>query len=188
MLEKLAGRLKWEQSGSGIRVEIPVRLDWWVLFLAILVILWIAGEVFYQVSALAATGLPSLVWIGIACGSAGSCIVACWILWGLTGKTVLTLNASQMKLQRRVAGVEWDRRVFTPDDVHNLRYIPPAYIWAFRTDTDRNTSKIQFQAKGKTVRFARGITEREAGALIGRMLEVYNFPKDGAAGYIGVAS
>ncbi len=187
MLEKLAGRLKWEQAGSGIRVEIPVRLDWWVVPFAIIVILWIAGEWFYQVSALHATGLPGLVWIAIACGSAASCMIVCWILWGLTGKTLLMLNPWEMKLQRKVAGMEWNTRVFDPRYVHNLRYIPPAYIWAFRTDTDLNTSKLQFQAKGKTYKFARGITEREACALIGRMLEVYNFPKDGADGYIGVA-
>jgi hypothetical protein len=28
MLEKLAGRLKWERTGTGIRVEIPARIPW----------------------------------------------------------------------------------------------------------------------------------------------------------------
>jgi len=32
--------------------------------------------------------------------------------------------------------------------------------------------------KNKTVRFARGITEREACALFERMEEIYKFPKD----------
>jgi len=51
-------------------------------------------------------------------------------------------------------------------------------MWLFRTDTDPNTSKIQIQVKNKTVRFARGITEREACALFERMEEIYKFPKD----------
>jgi len=40
MLEPLAGRLKWERTGSGIRVEIPAQSGWLLAFLFFWLILW----------------------------------------------------------------------------------------------------------------------------------------------------
>ena len=118
-----------------------------------------------------------LAWTSIAITAVLTCIFVCWLLWGMTGKTILTIDPLELKLERRVIGIEWDTRRFATCDVKNLRYIPPTEIWAFRTDTDPATSKLQFRAKGKTIRFARGITEKEAGALYDRMIEVYKIPQ-----------
>lgn len=118
-------------------------------------------------------GVLSAVAVGV-----GACFMAAWILWNFTGRTIVSINQSELKIQRRVLGFEWDTRRFATSDIRNLRYLPPTEIWAFRTDTDPNTSKIQFQTKNKTVRFARGITEREACALFDRLETIYKFPKD----------
>ena len=47
MLEKLAGRLKWEKTGLGIRVVIPARQDWWIVPLAIFLSAETGFEWFY---------------------------------------------------------------------------------------------------------------------------------------------
>ncbi len=108
----------------------------------------------------------------------GVCFLLAWISWSFTGKTIVTVNQKELTIQRRVLGIEWDTRQFATFDVRNLRYLPPTEIWAFRTDTDPATSKLQLKAKNKTVRFASGITEKEACALFDRMEEGYQFSKD----------
>ena len=180
MLEKLAGRLRWERTGQGIRIVIPARQDWWIVPLAIFLtaIAWVDWtDWFFLHNSLPDSSFSKLAWLGIATSAVLACIFVCWFLWGMTGKTILAMDPFELKLERRVIGIEWDIRKFSTYDVKNLRYIPPAYIWAFRTDTDPTTSKIQFQAKSKTIRFARGITEREACLLFDKMDETYKFPR-----------
>lgn len=179
MLNKLSGRLKWVRTGLGIRIVIPARRDWWIVPFAMFWTTAAGVDWFYLLDATPNRGLSPLVWICIAIITAGGCVFVCFLLWGITGRTILAMDPFELKLERRVIGIEWDTRKFATYDVKNLRYIPPEYIWAFRTDTDPTTSKIEFQAKGKTIRFARGITEREACALFDRMMGVYKIPKDG---------
>jgi hypothetical protein len=178
MLERLAGRLKWESSDQGVRFEIPARWGWRAIFVTVI----LAG------GALSASEiewtLPSdeaRFRLGVLCAvvvGVGVCFMAAWISWSFTGKTIVSVNQNELKIQRRVLGFEWDTRRFATFEVRNLRYLPPTEIWAFRTDTDPNTSKIQFQAKNKTVRFAGGITEKEACALFDRLETICKFPKD----------
>jgi hypothetical protein len=178
MLERLAGRLKWEHADQGIRVVIPARWGW----LAISAAAGVVGAIIESMQlewmtpsdeARFRLGVISAVIVAV-----GVCIVAGWISWSFTGRTIVAINQNEVRIQRRVLGVEWDMRRFATCDVRNLRYLPPTEIWAFRTDTDPNTSKVQFRAKKKTIRFARGITEREACALFDRMQEIYKFPED----------
>jgi hypothetical protein len=177
MLEKLAGRLKRERTGLGIRVVIPARLDWWIVPVALFATAIVGVDCFY-LSNLPEGGFSLLVWICIAIIAAGDCVFMYWFLWSITGKMILAMDPFELQLERRVLGIVCDTRKFATCDVKNLRYIPPVYIYAFRTDTNPATSKIQFQAKGKTIRFARGITEREACALFDTMMGVYKIPQD----------
>jgi hypothetical protein len=178
MQEKLAGRLMWEQTAEGIRVEIPALFNWQVVPDAALVCVWMVGAWLYQRNFAPGRGLTALAWSCIVAGVVGLFIAAGWVLWGLTGETILTLNPAVLKIQRLVIGIEWDTRIFASSDVHELRYVPPTNRWAFRSDADPNASKIRFQAKGKTNGFAGGVTEREASALIEGMLAVYRFTKN----------
>jgi hypothetical protein len=179
MLEKLAGRLKWEHSDQGIRIEIPARWGWQAIFAAVLLAggALAASQVEWTIPSDEARfrlGVLSAVVIGV-----GVCFTVAWISWSFTGRTIVSVNQNEMKIQRKVLGIEWDTRRFVTFEVRNLRYLPPTEIWVFRTDTDPNTSKIQFQAKNKTVGIAGGITEREACALFDRLEEICKFPKDG---------
>lgn len=178
MLEKLAGRLQWERSDRGMRIEIPARWGWQAIFAAVLLAggALAASQVEWTIPSDEARfrlGVLSAVVVGV-----GVCFTVAWISWSFTGKTIVSVNQNEMKIQRKVLGIEWDTSRFATFEVQNLRYMPPTEIWAFRTDTDPNTSKIQFRAKNKTVRFASGIIEREACALLDRLKEICKFPMD----------
>ncbi len=178
MLERLAGRLRWERSDQALRIEIPARWGWQAIFAAVILAggAFVASELEWTIPSDGTRfwlGVLSTVVVGV-----GVCFVAAWILWSFTGRTIVSVNQNEMKIQRKVLGFEWDTRRFATFDVRNLRYLPPTEIWAFRTDTDPNTSRIQFQAKNKTVRFAGGITEKEACVLFDRLEEICKFPKD----------
>jgi|ERR1017187_6448852 hypothetical protein len=178
MLEKLAGRLKWKRSDQGIRIEIPARWGWQAIFAAVLLaggaleasqLEWAipSDEARFRI------GILSAVVVGV-----GVCFMVAWNSWSFAGRTIVSVNQSEIKVQRKVLGIEWDTRRFATLDVRNLRYLPPTEIWAFRTDTDPDTSRIQFLVKNKTVRFASGITEREACAMFDRLEEICRFPTD----------
>jgi hypothetical protein len=179
MLERLAGRLKWEHSDLGLRIEIPARWSLQAIFAALVVGVAALGasELQWDIpsnEARLAVGVFSIIIVAV-----GACVVTAWLCWSLTGRTIVTISQSELRLQHRILGIQWDTRRFPTSDIHNLRYLPPTEIWAApRTDTDPNTSKIQFQAKNKRIKFASGITEREACALFDRMQEIYKFPRD----------
>ncbi len=178
MPEKMAGRLTWEGTGAGIRVEIPARRNWQAVGFAVLLCGWTVLSGILNASVLPGDNLSTFGWICFLAGIVGLCVVVPWVLWDFTGRAQLVLTASEMTIKRRVVGIEWDTRSFRTLDVRGLRYFAPREIWAFRTDTDPATSKIQFRAAGKTYVLARGITEREAASLVDRMKDVYDFPND----------
>lgn len=188
MREKLEGRLKWERTGSGIRIEIPSQAGWLAVFFGFWLAAWSAtGWLFAAMASITNTfdTVPLTFTIAWALGWVG---ILTALLWCLAGRTTLTLDESEMAIQRRVLKMEWDRRRFATKDVLNLRYIPSFSLrgWAGTTYTTyTSASQIRFEADGKTRRFAAGISDTEAFALIDRMLEVYNFPKDRALEYIG---
>jgi hypothetical protein len=178
MLKGLAGRLKWESLDQGVRIEIPARWGWRAIFSAVILIggALSASEIEWTLPSDEARfrlGVLSAAVVGL-----GVCLMLAWIFWSFTGRTVVSINQNELKIQHKVLGFEWDTRRFANFEVRNLTYLPPTEIWAFRTDTDPNTSKIQFQAKNKTIRFAGGITEREACALFDRLETICKFPKD----------
>jgi hypothetical protein len=180
MLQKLAGRLQWEQMPQGIRVAIPGRRDTMACLygpLAVVILAGIAIRYWELTDAMASDDARSALQpIATAGCTVGLFTIGCWLAWHLTFKTVLTLDPTETRIQRRIIGVEWDTRSFATCEIRDLRYTPPTQIWPLWTDTDPNTSKIRFEVKGKVRRFAAGITEREACALIDRMMGVYKFP------------
>jgi hypothetical protein len=175
MLEKLAGRLKWERTGTGIRVEIPARIDWWVLFYVVWLAPWsVAGwRVSVDIFIKHDLSVFNLFWLPV--WALGECFVAALIIWRLTGSTTVVLDPSQLDITRRSMGIQIDKRTFRCADVRNLRYIP-----AGNRGRRSLPSQIGFEANDKTRKFASGIEDIEAFALIDKMLEIYKFPKERA--------
>jgi hypothetical protein len=184
MLETLAGRLKWERTIQGIRIEIPARLSWVALFLTGWLAFWLYAGARIIGKMLAGDDQSSWALVWLVGWAAGACFAGCWLIWSVGGRTTLSLDPAEMRIQRRVFGIEWDTRSYRTSSVHNLRYIP-GYMSPGAIDGGYVQSSIKFEADDKTRSFATGVSDIEAFAMINRMLEVYNFPKDRALEYIG---
>ncbi len=177
MLQKLSGKLTWESAGGGIRVEIPARRNLQSVVAFILMLFWTVIAWLSVGNVPADSNLSIFAWVCLTIGAAGSCLAVVWLLWSMAGRTELTFDLMALSIRRSIAGIVSGTDSFATQDLYDLRYIPPAYIWAFRTDTDPKTSKVQFRAAGETHTIVRGLTEREACALIDRMQEIYAIPK-----------
>jgi hypothetical protein len=97
------------------------------------------------------------------------------LAWALTSDTVVTLDPDELKIQRRVMGIDTTARRFKTSDASKLRYVPPARTWGDKNTVNPQSSKIQFQANGKVQTIAYGITQPEAAAVIEWMHSVYSF-------------
>lgn len=183
MLEKLVGRLKWERTGNGIRVEIPAQLNWTVVFFLV----WLAGWTMAGRSVLAKTlakpSPPAFDFLWLVGWAFGECFVAVSIIWSLTGRTALEMDPCQLAITRQVLGIRISRRIFSTTDVRNLRYNP---IGNRRRHSYQ--SRIKFEADSRTCSFGAGLEDAEAFALIDKMLEVYKFPKERALEYLDLSS
>ncbi len=185
MLEKLQGRLMWERTPQGgIRVEIPARLDWAVVALGCVCALWALLCMSVAPLRMITHDAPGIAaWFFALCFLALACAALCLVAWNFKGKTTLTLDPAEMELVHHVRGFEWRTRVFPTREVRNLRYLPSS---GYKLGRMYIPSVFCFEASGKTHKFASGLTDIEAFALIDRMLDVYAFPRERAVDYIGV--
>jgi len=180
MLEPLAGRLKWEQTAQGIRVAIPNRRGTRAYIYLPLIVLWlvIASLRYIYVFATPQQEDPAGTLQLIAAGlyALGLLFFLGWLAFTFTGETILSLDQDELRIERRVLGIELASRGFPTGQMSQLVYIPPEKLRFSRAVYDPNTSQIQFRSGLGLHSFARGITEGEASALILLMLEVYKFP------------
>ncbi len=181
MTDQLAGRLRWERTGLGIRVDIPAKSGWGVLFMGFWLAAWGFGG-WKAISSALSTKPDNFLYVWLLFWAVALVFVSMTIIWSLAGKTTLTLDSGNLDLTRSVAGFAFSRRSFRTSDVRNLRFQP-----ASGAGRSRRESQLCFEAADKTIRFASGIRDAEAFALIDRMLEVYAFPKERALEYIDLS-
>jgi hypothetical protein len=180
-LQKLAGRLKWERTMQGIRVEIPARSGWVAVFIGGWLLFWTYFGAGILRKALDQPDLSSIQWIWLAGWAIGACGVTGYLIWCLTGRTTLSLDQTELKLERRTMGIEWDERTFPTRSVINLRYIPAYWNREWSGGDYGNTyhpSIMRFEAQDSKCDFASGVNDAEAQALIEKMNAVYKIPKD----------
>jgi hypothetical protein len=175
MLETLAGRLKWERTVNGIRVEIPARGSdpvlsqlAWFCFLAGPVLLFV--------------GIPDkdstafellFIWVLLIAGLLSTIVR---ILWEIAGKTILTIDPNSMALSSRIMGLDLKRRSYANENVRLMRFVPAVTrFWSKRS------SGIWFIENNVLRKFAKAITPAEASVLIDKMLRVYRFELDTTA-------
>lgn len=179
MQEELTSRLSWVRTSQGIQIEIPGRRSGAVALYAPLIVIWLVLATIHYWHLLGPdrpTGSEfTLQLIAIALYAVGFCFFVCWLAWALTSDTVLTLEPNELKIQRRVMGIEVTTRRFQPSDASRLKYVPPTRSWGDKNSVNPTSSKIQFQANGKAYTIAFGITEPEAASIIGWMQSVHRF-------------
>ena len=173
MLETLAGRLKWERMGNGIRVELPVQLTWpnvgrrvgswlvsWAFFFSFLTLLD------------RLRGLP--VYWGVALLFVP--VYAASGIWEiLARRTVLVLSPDEMTINQAFLQKDWSKRTYATRRLHNLLYCKSRPQPTAERRTIKNSLLCDVELQ--TIGLFDGITEEEADALIAKMTEVYPFPK-----------
>jgi hypothetical protein len=169
MLEKLAGRLKWERTGDGIRVLIPAWAPWLVTFNGV----WLymvpltTVQAFDKLRGITGSESSAPAWIGLL-------LCVTWFTMIFTARQVLTLNPAEMTIQVRLFGIGVRERTRATSRLRNLRFVPSG----FGDFASMNAmSRIEIDRDFKTRKFAFGITEGEAETLIEKMMEVYKFPE-----------
>lgn len=190
MREMLEGRLEWERTPGGIVVAIPVRRGPSTAGYALLVVVWLTIASVHYWHLLSGNRIDSsqypLELIAVAIYVFGFFFFLGWLMWTVTGETLVMLSATELTIQRRVLGIEVATRRHFNSDIRNIRFVRPKQFWALRADTDPSTSKIQFVTSHGFHTFGKGIGETEAVALIERMMEVYPFPRSGERYYNAV--
>lgn len=178
-VEKLAGRLIWERTANGIRVDIPGWMGFQTLFLLVWIVGWTYAGSAAVTSILKTQGTFLTLWL--LAWAAGEVLVAGSILWSLLGRIVLTQDPSNLTLVYQLGGFDFRVRSFQTTGIRNLRYRP------FGRGRSGSMSAICFEQNDRTCRFATGIRDAEAFALIDKMLEVYPFTKDRALEYLDLS-
>jgi len=122
MLEKLAGRLRWERTGDGIRAVIPVRYSW-IAFAKRLwepcfyVLIFSLLEPFFRGPHEAAIGWKER--LAMYC-----MFFVLWFVGSLfPGKIIMTLNRSIMIIERRSFGIKRSTHKYSTKRLNDLRFV-----------------------------------------------------------------
>jgi hypothetical protein len=177
MLQKLAGRLKWERVNDGIRVVIPGRLSPKAAFYAVANRFALLAAAYLM--GFGAAWLLHLLekrpmdwWLAPAL-----CVgLLAAFLTSPLERITLSLYPNVMTVMRGPTWVRGRYRNFLTEHLHNLRYVEPGPDADIRNEYRH--AEVQFDQKGQTQSFAAGISTAEARALIALMTSIYAFPAE----------
>jgi len=164
MFERLAGRVKWEQTGDGVRLVVPVRRRSIDAFFGIFLVSLLAMMDLFDYSRPA-----RFVHFCIGLSLAGIYLVLSYVT-----KQELRLSPSGMEIQTSTVGIIVKKRAFATDRLCCLRFVPE------ERDTlnlGRHSSRIMVDRDFDTYQFAFGVSELEGDAIIEKMKSVRNFPE-----------
>jgi hypothetical protein len=176
MLETLAGRLKWERTPEGIRVQLPFRFRWESLppiIAAFFISLWIDDII--QKSPIKGTG-PSL---GTILGT-GLCIAAMLPTLQLAKKVFIILTPTEVSKAISFFGKQFRKCSRQNNRLYDLRSNLLVSEWSGKDIDNRNS--VEINQGSRDVTLASWLTDIEAEALITKMREIYPFPKDEPTG------
>jgi hypothetical protein len=148
-----------------LRVTIPVRRNWFVVFfLPLWLIGWAVGEVAVLTKVLndpptGGEGPFVLVWL-VMWNIIGPVFAFYW-LWNITGKEIVTLDEEALTVRYALGPVGWTRR-FDRHEVADLRVSAPATAEFRSLAWWPGGGTIAFDYGARTHRFAAGLDEAEA--------------------------
>lgn len=181
MYEKLEGRVLYENSEDGVHIQIPVRRGPFAAVYGPMVGIWL-GLATIRYWRLLAGPHPEdinfkLQLVAIAIYVVGFVYFLLWLVWTLTGETLITLKPPTLKIQTRVFGVLLATRIFETHQIHRMRFVPHSRVLTQQSVINPNSSYICFETTNQRQKFAKGVSAAEARALIDKMLLVYEFPR-----------
>jgi hypothetical protein len=172
--------LKVETAPGSLRIRVSPRINWLILFSALLILLIIAG----------AGLMPAWARLGATIhngGSIGGPILSLLILSAMAivniyavvnmlfASELIVLDQTTLEIQKWLFSFSLSERSFPNCTIENLRYDE----WSGGRSGLQNG--IRFECAGETVTFARQATNGDSWDLIDNMLEIYKFPMQEAA-------
>jgi hypothetical protein len=159
---------------SGLRVTIPARRNWFLLFfLPVWLAGWVVGEV--AVGGKLFTDPPSgsegfflLVWLVF--WTIGGVLFTFFWLWNLAGREVVTLDEEALTIRYALGSAGWSRR-FDRREVRDLR-ASQSVSMDFRSSLGwwlGGFGTVAFDYGARTYRFGRGIDEAEAKQVVAEL-------------------
>ncbi len=181
-------RVTVQQDRNGTSISIRAARDWTLLFLAVWLAMWAILPLKIVLAAIRSLAHPESIQLFGLLWSVGWVFGICFALsriaWGLGGRDSLILSATELRLSCTVFGISIRRRNASTGEVRNLRFMP-----SYRSGRSYTPSNIAFEDGRGTVKFASGLDDSEALAVIEAMITVYPFPKrDRALDYLEIKS
>jgi hypothetical protein len=179
---------------GGLRITIPVRRNWFMIFFfSLWLCFWAAAEVIVPADAIAGRPFGQgkmvpgsmllflLAWFTL--WTLGGLMVLYALLWNLAGREVISLTDGALVVRREL-GVLQRARAFDLAGVRNLRYSPVVHnpfsfsgSWGWQLQLmGLSGGSIAFDHGGKTHRFGNSLTEIEAARLIATIQQHYKIP------------
>jgi hypothetical protein len=181
MFETLEGRVKFEKTDEGVRIAVPVRRGPFAAIYGPLVAIWLVLATVRYWNLLAGPHVEdtnfSLQMTAIGIYAFGLFYFLCWLAWTMTGETVITLKPPEVRIARRVFGIDVSVRTFQTEEIYRMRFVPAKRMATQRSVVNPNSSYIHFEVNDRPRKFVKGVSKDEARALIDKMLQVYQFPR-----------
>jgi hypothetical protein len=154
---------------GGLRVSIPPRRGWVLLFFAV----WLSFWTFSGIQA--GRGLLKHFSLFTAFWMIGWVFAELWVSFGilytLAGREIIAANADALTCKKEILGLGFSRSYLAPE-IRNLRFQPE--MGAGRS---RRASRIAFDYGAKTISFGRDVDEAESRNLISLIRSRCNVPK-----------
>jgi hypothetical protein len=161
------GRARTERRADGVRIEIPMRRDRWLILIA----LWLSILAVAAVTSRADWEAGTYVLWGAVCA-----FVLALLGWLLAGREVVTVTTRELVLWRGLGRFGRERR-FARDRIERLRTEPYPGMWSFsqvmRGPFDQyglTGGSILFDYGARTHRFGSKLDDAEARQL-GELIE-----------------
>lgn len=174
------------RTTAGLEISIPAKLHLFVLvFLSVWLAIGGAVEFFVLRTLLTEPDVSLGFWFIFWTLAGGAALYIC--LWMIAGKEIITLQSGVLTITHMLFG--WIRaREYDLQHISNLRVDPEPYdsegprlsaVYPFRT------GPIAFEYRGKTLRFADGVSEAEAQEIVAALTGTSLAPPDGTHRTLG---
>jgi len=146
---------------EGLRIVIPGKWSWALIFPAAWLCAWTFGGVAAGLSLFRHFSFFICIWmVGWA---VGELMVGYLVLYALGGREIILANSEMLTCRKQIFGLGW-ARAYRVVEMRNLRFQP-----AESASNRRIPSRIAFDCGAGTVGFAADLGDAEAVELIGRI-------------------
>jgi hypothetical protein len=161
LVQPFPTRSEVSDQGRDLRISIPPKRSWVLLFFAIWLTFWTYAGLQTGRTLLSHFDLFLVFWmIGWAFGELWAGYA---ILYGIGGREIILVNSETLTRTTKLFGLGW-AKAYIVREMRDLRFQPEV-----GSGRSRRASRIAFDYGAKTISFAQDIEEAEAAELINRI-------------------